>query len=1002
LDYQFALLSWTLFFTAGIGLFVALVAWRRRYALTAQCLILMEAGVVVWAVTAAFEAAAGTIPLKLLWSQISYLGITGAIVSYFFLGIAYGQHSKYLTPRYISLILIIPLFTILAVATNSWHHSFYTEISIKPENNIAIYEHGLLFWIHIIYSYSLLVIGLVIIFRAILRFPAIYKSQSIVLMIGAIFPFTGNVMYVFNLNPIPGVDWTPIAFGLSGLILTWGIFRYRLLDLIPIARHKLVETMNVGVLVIDSQGRIADFNPAMQTITGITTKQALGQVATQALADWEELIDCLKNNTECQLEIGSANKDTGVYYNLQMSMIYNRQRQLSGKLIMLRDITNRIQFQVDLKERENKYRLLVENTETGFVAVDDTGVVIEANEPYIRMAGYENTEDVVGRSVIEWTAPESKEENAAAVALCAKQGYIQDFETIYLRGDGTRINILINATMQETLSGKRLNAFCRDITERKLAEKKVKDSERRFEDIALSSADWIWEVDKNGKYVFASGKIKQILGYEPEEIIGKTPFDLMPEAEAKRIGNIFNEIAANKEPIIDLENWNITKTGKKICLLTNGVPIIDEKNDLLGYRGVDKDITAQKTAEEVARKAQLVRRVLYQIAYATSTERSLTDLFKAIHNHLTAVIDTTNFYIAFYNTEEDSVTFPYFVDEMDEPPTTALPIGKGLTAYLLHEGKSLYLTKDKIKKLAQAGAIEIVGTLPERWLGVPLNVKNQNVGAVVVQSYKDPNLYSKKDLEILEFVSDQIANAIVHKQAEEAVRQSEEKYRILSEHLNEANSMKELLLDVITHDLKNPAGVISGMAEIVVDENPEDEMLQLIKDSSDSLLKVIDNANVLAKVTLEEGISKEELDLVKMIKNIQTEFESSLENASMNLECELPDKLIIKANPILTEVFKNYISNAIKYAHDGEKIIIDGKKEVNRVIVNVMDFGQSIPAEEYDNIFKRNIQLSKEKGRGRGLGLAIVKRIAEAHNAKVGVKPNEPTGNIFYIKIPTN
>ncbi|MCK5330293.1 MAG: PAS domain-containing protein, partial [Candidatus Marinimicrobia bacterium] len=293
MDYQFALLSWILFLTAGIGLFVALVAWRRRDTPTAQYLILMEAGVVVWAFTAAIEAAASTIPLKLLWSQISYLGITSTIASYFFLAIAYGQHSKYLTPRYISLILIIPLLTIFAVATNNWHHSFYTDIFIKPENNIAIYEHGILFWIYTFYAYSLLVIGLVIIIRAILRFPAIYKSQSLILIIGALFPFTGNVMYVFNLNPIPGVDWTPIAFGLSGLILTWGIFRYRLLDLIPIARHKLVETMNDGVLVIDAQGRIADYNPAMQAITGIPTKQTLGQVATQALAHWEELIDCL-------------------------------------------------------------------------------------------------------------------------------------------------------------------------------------------------------------------------------------------------------------------------------------------------------------------------------------------------------------------------------------------------------------------------------------------------------------------------------------------------------------------------------------------------------------------------------------------------------------------------------------------------------------------------------------------------------------------------------------
>jgi len=113
---------------------------------------------------------------------------------------------------------------------------------------------------------------------------------------------------------------------------------------------------------------------------------------------------------------------------------------------------------------------------------------------------------------------------------------------------------------------------------------------------------------------------------------------------------------------------------------------------------------------------------------------------------------------------------------------------------------------------------------------------------------------------------------------------------------------------------------------------------------------------------------------------------------------KLKGNLIIKANPIIGEVFRNYISNAIKYAKNGKKILLEAIIEDGYVVANVKDFGKTIEKKNRENIFIRNVQLGKTQG--RGLGLAIVKRIAEAHNAEIGVKPNKPKGNNFYIKIP--
>jgi PAS domain S-box-containing protein len=128
----------------------------------------------------------------------------------------------------------------------------------------------------------------------------------------------------------------------------------------------------------------------------------------------------------------------------------------------------------------------------------------------------------------------------------------------------------------------------------------LRESEARLRDITFSAADWVWEVDENGVYTYSSSKGFELLGH----VIGKTPFDFMPPDEAERVAGIFSGIAANKAPIRNLENWNIRPNGDRICLLTNGVPILDQKGNLKGYRGVDKDITERKRAEKALQESE--------------------------------------------------------------------------------------------------------------------------------------------------------------------------------------------------------------------------------------------------------------------------------------------------------------------------------------------------------------------------------------------------------------
>jgi PAS domain S-box-containing protein len=133
----------------------------------------------------------------------------------------------------------------------------------------------------------------------------------------------------------------------------------------------------------------------------------------------------------------------------------------------------------------------------------------------------------------------------------------------------------------------------------------LKKSEERLKDVIFSMADWMWEVDENGIYTYSSDHAITLLGVSSEDIIGKTPFDFMSPDERKRVWAIFSEIMAKKLPIKDLENWNIRKDGKKICLLTNAVPILDQSGNLKGYRGVDRDITSRIELDERLRVYQI-------------------------------------------------------------------------------------------------------------------------------------------------------------------------------------------------------------------------------------------------------------------------------------------------------------------------------------------------------------------------------------------------------------
>lgn len=259
----------------------------------------------------------------------------------------------------------------------------------------------------------------------------------------------------------------------------------------------------------------------------------------------------------------------------------------------------------ELKKKEENFRTLTENIPEIIARFDKNLRHIYIN-PAIEKATGLPSSTFIGKTNEDLGMPSEKVRVwNKYMNLAFDTGQQQIFEFDFQSPEGIIFfSAMVVPEFSEDGKVNTLLTVTRDISEKKKAEIALKKSEERLRDILFSSADWVWEVDANGHYTYSSQRDIDLFGVESDQIIGKTPFDFMPEGEASRIKEIFLDILKKRGHIVDLENWNVGKDGQLICLLTNGVPIFDHNGEFMGYRGVDKNITERKQAEQELIKAK--------------------------------------------------------------------------------------------------------------------------------------------------------------------------------------------------------------------------------------------------------------------------------------------------------------------------------------------------------------------------------------------------------------
>ena len=308
------------------------------------------------------------------------------------------------------------------------------------------------------------------------------------------------------------------------------------------------------------------------------------------------------------------------------------------------------------------------------------------------------------------------------------------------------------------------------VLEKKYLEEERKQAEERFRAIYENAVEGIYQSTLEGRYLNVNPATARIYGYDfPQEMMAQV-LDIKSQIYVHSQDRAdFIRLLTENGKVENFEVQNYRKDRSIIWIQTNARLVQSE--DEVFFEGFVTDITKSKEAEAL-------QDAIYQISEAANKAVNVDDLFQAVHAIIGQVMLARNFYIALYDAENNLLSFPYYVDEMNGfAPIPAARPGRGITEYVIRTGKALLSDAANFEELARQGEVELVGSPLPIWIGAPLRVDGRTIGAIAMQDYADPDVYTERELRMLEYVSSQVAKAIERTRLYEDIRR---RNRILS------------------------------------------------------------------------------------------------------------------------------------------------------------------------------------------------------------------------------
>jgi PAS domain S-box-containing protein len=613
----------------GVGaLSLAFRGYRRPFTRFHSYFLFLTLGVFFWYLGSGMALLSLDAVDKIMWTQITYLGNTSVAAFWFLLVMSFTKYDKYFKPLVVGLLLVTPLFITIMALTNAWHGLIWP--SVIPVSNtpgsLLIYEQGPLFYLNIIYSYSLLLIGTIILGKEIRTVDEKNKQKFYILILSGLIPLIFSIIYASGSFPVPGLDITPLGLTFSIVLLFLGVFRYNLLDINKIAHELLLRNIKSGVMIFDNNHKLLEVNPAasMLDITGDDLGSGVNDVLKN-LGALKSYYHDPSGDNEIFL------KDYDLWLELKVTEIYDHYDDQIGRLFRFSDITSRRKTEDALKLVEHKSRTILE-------AIPDLMFIIRKDGTFVDYKSH--TEDllalppekIVGSNINDLgLTPYYLELVRSKIKNTIEKSVGEEFEyEIKIKGEINYFEArLIKLNSNEVL------AIMRNINEMKGIQKSLRESESLyrtiFENTGVPSAIF----NKEGFFTLVNNKMAEFLHISKEKLEFKRKWMEIAHSDDLPRMIRYNKIRQkNPEKAPNIYEARLIDDNGEIHLthiVVDHIPFLDE------YVVSVLDITplkeTQKKLEESEKKYRGIFENVQDVIYQADNEGNIIDISPSINRY---------------------------------------------------------------------------------------------------------------------------------------------------------------------------------------------------------------------------------------------------------------------------------------------------------------------------------------------------------------------------------
>lgn len=446
-------------------------AWHHRRSPGSLGFTLVLTGVAIWLTSDALKASTNLIDEKILWTRIGFLGIIGIGSSWLLFCLAYVYPARRNIERLAIFISIVPTITFFLALTNDLHHWIWTDFTLDNRQNL-ICSYGLGFWIFLVYFLALIAVGSYILVKHGIRIYRSSRWRAALIAAGIAIPWIAGFVFITRGGLLRDINPTPMAMSLACAVFTWMIYRQGFFDRFSHAHTAILENIGDGYLVLNAHHRIVEASPVACRWLRLNSETITGRAAEDVFKDWPSLLNLLGSPDQQRTEISVAGEEEK-FLEIDLKTWQQGERNNKGVILFLRDVTKRKQIELQMRQSERLFRLVINSSPVGIVITNETGLITYASPKVYDLFQVAPETNFLGHSVLQWVHPEDR-----TIAVMRMMGAIDEqveqppLEYRFLRTDSSYFWSEISSVPiidDQGLSTGMLSIF-RDVSSRKALE----------------------------------------------------------------------------------------------------------------------------------------------------------------------------------------------------------------------------------------------------------------------------------------------------------------------------------------------------------------------------------------------------------------------------------------------------------------------------------------------------------------------------------------------------